>query len=121
MGCTRDGLIRRNRLFGTLLTSAASVTVLAAIPAMAQAPVTGDQPAAAAGGLEEIVVTARKRAEDIQKTPISITAFSPAEIEQQNIRDVSDLRGLVPNLEITPDSNYGRAANSLTIRGIGQT
>jgi iron complex outermembrane receptor protein len=120
MGGARGDLTRRNRLFGVLLTSAASVTVLAALPALAQAPAAGDQPAAASGGLEEIVVTARKRSEDIQKTPISITAFSPAEIAQENIRDISDLRGLVPGLEITPESNYGRAANSLTIRGIGQ-
>jgi iron complex outermembrane receptor protein len=118
MGGASDDSTRRNRLFGALLTSAASMTVLTALPAGAQAP--ADQPAAAPGGLEEIVVTARKRSEDIQKTPISITAFSPAQIAQQNIRDISDLRGQVPNLEITPESNYGRAFNSLTIRGIGQ-
>ena len=119
MGDARRGLTCRNRLFAMLLSSAASATV-PTVPAIAQSPATGDQPAAAAGGLEEIVVTARKRSEDIQKTPISITAFSAAEITQQNICDISDLRGLVPNLEITPESNYGRAANSITIRGIGQ-
>ena len=75
----------------------------------------------ATGGLEEIIVTARKRSEDIQKTPVSITALSPAEISQDNIRDIGDLRGLVPNLEILPESNYGRAAESITIRGIGQS
>src|SRR5579859_7277489 len=106
MGNARGTLTRRNRFFRMLLTTAASVTVLAAAPAMAQSSSAGDQPAAASGGLEEIVVTARKRSEDIQKTPISITALSADEIAQENIRDISDLRGLVPNLEITPESNY---------------
>jgi iron complex outermembrane recepter protein len=121
MGGARVTATSRNRLFGMLLTSAASVTVLATMPAIAQSASTGDQAAAPAGGLEEIVVTARKRSEDIQKTPVSITALSADQIAQENIRDISNLRGLVPNLEITPESNYGRAANSLTIRGIGQT
>ena len=118
MGHKRAKFAGRNRLYGLLLTSAASMSAILAVPAVAQTASTGEN--ATAGGLEEIVVTARKRSEDIQKTPVSITALSAAEIQQENVRDISDLRGLVPNLEITPESNYGRAANSLTIRGIGQ-
>jgi iron complex outermembrane receptor protein len=113
-------LSRSSRLFDLLLASAASVAMLTAVPAVAQSA-SADQPTASAGGLEEIVVTARKRSEDIQKTPISITAISASQISQANVHDITDLRGLVPNLEIVPESNYGRAAESITIRGIGQT
>jgi iron complex outermembrane receptor protein len=119
MGSTRNTSTPRNRLFGALLTSAASISALMALPAMAQA-VSGDQPAAGAPALEEITVTARRRTEDIQKTPVSITAFTPAQLSQQNIHDITDLRGLAPNFEITSYSNFGRAADPLTIRGIGQ-
>ncbi len=118
MGSARAIPTRRSRLYGLLLTSAASMSALMTVPALAQTASTAES--ASSGGLEEIVVTARKRSEDIQKTPVSITAMSPAELVQDNVRDISDLRGLVPNLEITPESNYGHAANALTIRGIGQ-
>ncbi|MDB5397842.1 MAG: TonB-dependent receptor [Rhodospirillales bacterium] len=120
MGDRRGKLTPGNRLLGLLMTSAASVSVLTMLPAMAQTS-TGDQAAAAgAPALEEITVTARRRSEDIQKTPISITAFSAAQLQQQNVHDISDLRGLAPNFEITSYSNFGRAANPITIRGIGQ-
>jgi iron complex outermembrane receptor protein len=119
MSITRGIRIPRNRLLGVLLTSAASISVLTALPAMAQA-VGGDQPAAGAPALEEITVTAQRRSSDIQKTPVSISSFSAAELSQQNVHDITDLRGLAPNFEITSYSNFGRAADPLTIRGIGQ-
>ena len=108
-----------NPRFGLLLTSAASALILSCSSAQAQSSdMGGAQPQA--GGLEEVVVTARKRAENIQTTPLSITAMSPAELQQENVHDLTDLRGLVPNFEITPYSNFGRAATPITIRGIGQ-
>jgi iron complex outermembrane receptor protein len=119
MGGARSDAIGRNRLYGLLLTSAASISALMTLPALAQTA-SGDQPAAASGGLEEIIVTARKRSEDIQKTPVSITALSAADISREQIRDLGDLRGLVPGMEVTPESNYGSAVNSIAIRGITQ-
>jgi iron complex outermembrane receptor protein len=69
-------------------------------------------------GLEEVVVTARKRAENLQETPVSVTAISGSEVQQLNLRNFQDLRGLVPNLEVLPLATGGA---SMTIRGIGQT
>jgi iron complex outermembrane receptor protein len=105
---------------GALLASTTAISLSLMSPsAVAQA--SGDQPAASGGaGLEEVIVTGRRRAENIQTTPLSITAISSAELAQENVRDLTDLRGLVPNFEITPYSNFGRAATPLTIRGIGQ-
>ncbi len=83
-------------------------------------PRSVDTPTANTGstGLAEVVVTARKRAENLQRTPVSETAISGAEAEQLNVRDFQNLRGLVPDLEVTPQANGGAA---LTIRGVGQT
>lgn len=119
MGDANGTSTPRGRLLGLLLTTAAFGSVFTLLPAIAQS-VQEDQAAPGAPGLEEITVTARRRSEDIQKTPISITAFSPAQLAQQNVHDIADLRGLAPNFEITSYSNFGRAANPLTIRGIGQ-
>ncbi|MDB5393619.1 MAG: hypothetical protein JWM91_1125 [Rhodospirillales bacterium] len=100
-----------------LLASAAAISTLS-YQAMAQ-DIPGDQPGASTGQLEEVLVTARRRSENLQATPVAVTALSPAEIAQTNTRNFQDLRGLVPNLEITP-LNSGGGLN-LSVRGIGQT
>ena len=83
-------------------------------------PRSVDTPIANTGsvGLQEVVVTARRRAENLQVTPVSETAISGAAAEQLNVRSYHDLRGLVSDLEVTPQANGGAA---LTIRGVGQT
>ncbi|MFQ5533363.1 MAG: TonB-dependent receptor [Sphingomonadales bacterium] len=72
--------------------------------------------------LEEIVVTARKREESLQRTPISITAFTGMSLDQQNITNVSQIAEATPNLIFdtgAPISGTSSAA-SVYIRGIGQ-
>lgn len=111
--------------YSTILCSSSAAVLVALLtqPTNAQtAPMPSDQGAQAAGappGLEEVIVTARKRKESLQTTPIAITAISADEAKQMNVRNFQDLRGLVPNLEVTPVAT-GSALN-LTIRGIGQT
>jgi iron complex outermembrane receptor protein len=79
-----------------------------------------DQPAAAsAAGLEEIVVTARRTEEKLQVAPVSVTAFTAAKLDQQNIQNPAGLQGLVPALTITQGSGYGTGLN-VSIRGINQ-
>jgi iron complex outermembrane receptor protein len=66
--------------------------------------------------LEEIVVTARKQEERLQDVPISITAFTAADIEAQGLRTFQDFAQSVPNFQF---ANSGTAlANSIVIRGI---
>ena len=50
--------------------------------------------------LEEVLVTARKRAENLQDVPISITAFTAADIESAGIQRPEDYIGLIPNVTI---------------------
>ena len=62
-------------------------------------------PAAASGTIEEVVVTAQKRAENIQYVPLSIMAVSAKAMEAKGVQDVTDLVRLVPNL---PRSAIGK-------------
>jgi iron complex outermembrane recepter protein len=69
--------------------------------------------------LQEVTVTAQKRQENLQDTPISIVAIGPDELQQRAINNVSDLANYVPDLHIMP---FGSASTTLEvfIRGMGQ-
>ena len=73
--------------------------------------------------LESIVVTARRRAESLQDTPVAITALSADALERQQIVSTTDLDKVAPNLQF---HSYGtltgnNSAAQVFIRGIGQT
>jgi iron complex outermembrane receptor protein len=65
--------------------------------------------------LEEIVVTARKQAEDLQKAPAAITAVTGDTLAAMGVTDLSDISGLIPSTQIV-DLPLG---THLYIRGIG--
>jgi iron complex outermembrane recepter protein len=72
------------------------------------------------GQLAEVVVTARYRNENLQTTPISITAITTEELEQRTFTNVNDLGSLVPNAYFrAPTSNYG-PTETIGLRGISQ-
>jgi iron complex outermembrane receptor protein len=68
--------------------------------------------------LTTIVVTAQKRAEDIQSVPISIQAFTGRDLEQLGIRSSSDLGQFASNVEIALPAGAGNQP-LISIRGIG--
>jgi iron complex outermembrane recepter protein len=74
------------------------------------------------GGLEEIVVTARKREEGLQDTPISVTAFTAAGLAERGIDTTKDLGTFTPNLVTNNGSSVSgnNSAGAFFIRGIGQ-
>jgi len=74
----------------------------------------------ATGGLEEIIVTARKRSEDVQTTPIAITALSQADLENRDILDVRSLAKDTPSLAFQ-QSTYDPLGSFIGIRGQQQT
>src|SRR5690606_24497825 len=57
---------------------------------------------AEAGGLEEVTVTARFRQENLQQTPLAISAIAGEVLEQRNLVTVTDLDNFVPNTVIAP-------------------
>lgn len=82
----------------------------------ANAPDTSSSPTA----LEDIVVTARRREERAQTTPISVTAVTSAMLERQNIARPSDLTRTVAGLVAVPSIAHDGGA-AIFIRGIGAT
>jgi iron complex outermembrane receptor protein len=76
-------------------------------------------PAWSQGVLEEVVVTARKREESLQETPIAVTAFSGRKMEEAGIRNISDFNEVVPNIDVGAGSGNAGVAN-IYIRGVGQ-
>lgn len=70
--------------------------------------------------LEELVVTARKRAESIQDVPISVSAFGSEAIEKLGLTDIEDTFGTVPGLYFTGNFlSPNRDFRQLVIRGVG--
>ncbi len=69
-----------------------------------------------AGLIEEIVVTARRREENLQEVPIAISALNTEDIELRNISNTEQLNVLVPNVDIRGGSTS--SASNFTVRGI---
>jgi iron complex outermembrane recepter protein len=94
--------IRKSTSLLSLAISAAGIT-LAAAPAHSQLV------------LEEVIVTAQKRAESLQDVPISVAAMSGEKMDDNGILDLEELTQYIPNVNI----NQGRAQPNMFIRGIG--
>ena len=99
-----------NRLFVSL------AALGMAMPAFAQEAITPAEQSrdTAAGGRDVIIVTANKREETIQDTPVAITAFNSEMREQLGIISVTDLTNVTPGLSYTPGNER------VTLRGIGR-
>lgn len=67
------------------------------------------------GKLEEIIVTAQKRSENLQNVPVSVQVISSAQLEEQNQNLLTDLARTLPAVHIATDAK----SNSLSMRGIG--
>jgi iron complex outermembrane receptor protein len=100
-----------------LLATAALVGQNISAPAVAQDKTDN---ATQSSGLEEIVVTARRREERAQSIPLAITAFSQNDIEQKHIEQIKDLIRAVPSLSVTrlaSDPN-GPSTGQVRLRGL---
>ncbi len=94
----------------------------AALDAQAQQAPTAAGAAAESGDIEEIVVTAERREENIQQVPISITAFTADTLQSRNLTDIHALGNLTPGVNIDAGAPFSgdRSVLSASIRGIGQ-
>ena len=79
------------------------------------------QSEAEAEPLEEVVVTARKREEALQDTPISITVFSASALEAANMVDLRDIAKYTPGMSFTSYGMGSSEAGAIFLRGIGQS
>jgi iron complex outermembrane recepter protein len=78
---------------------------------------TDQAQATATGGLEEVVVTARRREEKLQSVPIAITTFNAQALQEKGVETISDLQHYVPSLEVREQS---RDEQNFFLRGQGQ-
>lgn len=80
-------------------------------------PVIAQTQQAQVGGIEEIVVTARRTEEKLQEIPLTVTAFTSTVIDKHDINDPYDLSRLAPGFNF--QNNAGRRVNSrLLMRGL---
>lgn len=97
------------------VSAAALTAMMSAAPAIAQ-----DSVAKSSGGLEDIVVTARKVAENLQDIPVAVTVQTGDALRQQSAVQVPDIARLTPGITFTQAASNGSASN-VTIRGQVQT
>ena len=71
--------------------------------------------------IEEIVVTARKRAENLQDVPISISVFTSADIEAKSLTSLKELSQFTPNFSMFNNGNDGSLTSEVFIRGVGNS
>lgn len=83
----------------------------------------GGQALAQGAALEEIVVTAQKREESLQNTPVAVSAFTAAAIAAKGIEDISEVASFTPNLVFDTTSPISGLSSGAVvfIRGIGNT
>ncbi|GAB3291296.1 TonB-dependent receptor [Parahaliea aestuarii] len=102
------------------MNTARKLPVIARLKPLAWACLVAAPGALAQPMLEEVVVTAQKRVESLQDTPISLAALGSNELEMRGIEDITDLRSVVPNLQLTPHPNSAATAR-IYVRGIGNS
>lgn len=101
-----------------------STSVLITLPALAQAQsavsgggqaltqVNGRPPAADAEHVDDIIVTAQRRSENVLKVPVSVTVVSGDQLLQRGINDLTAVTKLAPSLQVAQD-------NTFSVRGVG--
>lgn len=114
--CVKQG--RCNHLSSTLLSCVAASAFMAETGISS---VNAQEPNIAAN-TEQIIVTARRKAENLQETPIAIAAFTAEEIKVRNLQNLDDLGSFTPNVDFSTGTvDIGGAGNAVFfIRGIGQ-
>lgn len=103
------------------LTSSLIAIAVMSLPgaAFAQAQPT-EEADGAENGIGQIIVTAQRRAQDIQDVPVAVTAFSGEQLAQRQIDSVVDIMTTVPNLHASNNIGQGSAVAAF-IRGVGET
>ena len=72
-------------------------------------------------GIQEIIVTAQKRAENVQDVPIAVSAFTASALQERAVTSVDGLSNLTPNVTLDAGTPFSGSSSVLAafIRGIG--
>src|SRR3984957_14241866 len=101
-------------LQGGLVVGCALVVVAGA----ALADESAGAPAATSGALEEVIVTATRRAESVQNVPISLDAFGADQLALGDIKGIADIAALTPGLQFAVPNGFSAAFTTISIRGL---
>jgi len=100
----------------------AGVALAPGLVSAADAPAGPADSAADVGQLQEIVVTATRREDTVNRVPLSISAINAEALEKQEVRGIDDIRRAVPGIGLQFGNNGDRASTSgdtiSSIRGI---
>jgi len=99
-------------------STAATMAMVATIVSAQTGPTAAPPPQNNGVGLEEIIVTAQRRAENLQNVPVSISAFTQAELDVRNVIGTRSLGQYIPNLVATSATGIS-SANVYFLRGLG--
>lgn len=100
--------MQRARLLSTTAFLTLALAGIVAPPAMAQAQPPEDS--------DVVIVTATRREENVQDTPLNIAAVGGAQIEEQGFTDISDVLAYVPGINVVDGG--GRQGNPIIVRGL---
>jgi iron complex outermembrane receptor protein len=132
VGCTETHILNLNvraRLIVSVSVVAITCGVATAQTASAQAaptsstaaqpePGQGVQEAASSSALGDIVVTARRREELLQRVPVSITSLSGTDISARSAHNMAELAAFIPNV-VAAGGGTGPSFGTYAIRGVG--
>ena len=98
------------------LNTGREIVFLASLALAAAAIAQEDEGAEGALVMEEIVVTATKRATNLMETPLAVSAFTQEALDREGVEDMTDLSALVPGLEV--GLSPSDSGVQVTVRGI---
>jgi iron complex outermembrane receptor protein len=98
-------------LFGICVAVASTNPACAQSAAAASAGETADQ------GIQEVVVTAEKFSQDLEKAPVAVTALTADELTSMGVKSAIDLTAVVPNFTAMPNAN----GSTVALRGVVST
>lgn len=98
-----------------LVLTLCTLTPIAAHAQQANAPAAAG-PSAPVQQVGEVVVTAERREQSLQKVPVAVTALSGSEIAKAGVADITELKNTIPNLVISGNNQQGETP--IAIRGI---
>jgi outer membrane receptor protein involved in Fe transport len=110
--------------YKSVLVASAAIALALTVPATALAQ-AGAQPAAspdkgddAASSEFDIIVTATRQDQRLNKVPISVAAFSKDAMDRQGVRDIADIARLTPGLSFSTDTFGPGTSTNISVRGV---
>ena len=99
------------------LGSALATLALSSVASAQEAANSGLTPTQPTEGLADIVVTAQRREESLQRVPVAVTAFNAQALEDRRVTTIENLSGLAPSLTVGTAS--AGTSPTISLRGIG--